>query len=109
MGLLLTVIVAALSAPLHLLHPLHPSLSPLVTVLSPSAQGVLPLHPLSLSGTADGDCGPVLPFVLGPQRGPWLLDSTQLDSPYLIQNASAFLFIKERAVECTYHEYIEMY
>lgn len=44
----------------------------LLIILSLSAHGVLTLHPLplplSLSGTADGDYGPVLPFVLGPQR-----------------------------------------
>lgn len=53
------------SLPLSLPFP-----SLLLIILSLSAHGVLTLHPLplSLSGTADGDYGPVLPFVLGPQR-----------------------------------------
>lgn len=63
--------------PLSLLS-LLPCVSLLLIILSLSAHGVLALHPLphslslSLSGTADGDYGPVLSFVLGPQRDLWL-------------------------------------
>lgn len=37
---------------------------------------------LPLSGTADGDYGPVLPFVLGPQRDLWLFGQHTARLPY---------------------------
>lgn len=65
--------------------------------LSPSASLSLLLYlSLSLPETADGDYGPVLPFVLFPRETCGFLDSTQLSSPYLIQNAGSFLFITNR-------------
>lgn len=56
---------------------------------------ILIQHPLPLSGTADGNYGPVLPFVQGPLR-----DRFGQHTILLIQTASVCLFIKIEAKEC---------
>lgn len=93
--------------PLSLLS-LLPCVSLLLIILSLSAHGVLALHPLphslSLSLSLGQQMETMAQFCLlfwVPRETCGFLDSTQLSSPYLIQNASAFLFTEKReAVEC---------
>lgn len=101
--------------PLSLLS-LLPCVSLLLIILSLSAHGVLALHPLphslslSLSLSLGQQMETMAQFCLLfwiPRETCGFLDSTQLSSPYLIQNASAFLFTEKReAVECTFSEYM---
>lgn len=94
--------VAAVS-PLSLSLPLtHYSVS-----ICPWCPHSPPSPALSLSGTADGDYGPVLPFVLGPQRDPWLFWTAHSSAPHISYKMQApFFSLKKEAVECTYSEYV---
>lgn len=79
---------------------LLPCVSLLLIILSLSADGVLALHPLphSPSLSLGQQMETMAQFCLlfwVPRETCGFLDSTQLSSPYLIQNASAFLFTEK--------------
>lgn len=92
-------VASTLSSPLP---PTHYSVS-----ICPWCPHSPPSPALSLSGTADGDYGPVLPFVLGPQRDLWLFWTAHSSAPHISYKMQApFFSLKKEAAECTLSEYI---